>query len=925
MVVRKMMCIAVLQWIHEVASASFCCRNKGHEEVPSVVFEARDLKNLDLSHNRLTTLPKEIESLSQLQELSLSHNQLTTLPGEIGNLSQLRRLYLNHNQLTTLPKEIESLSQLQGLSLCFNQLTELPGGIGSLSQLQNLSLGNNRLTTLPKEIESLSQLQGLSLYHNQLTELPGGIGSLSQLQNLSLGNNRLTTLPKEIESLSQLQGLSLYHNQLTELPGGIGSLSQLQKLRLYYNRLTTLPGEIGNLSQLQKLYLDNNQLTELPGEIGSLSQLKDLYIRNNRLITLPKEIGRLSHLQEFDLGNNQLTTLPGEIGSLSQLQVLDFGNNQLTTLPKEIENLLQLKWLNLSGNQLTALPREIASLTSIILLNLRNNPLEEHGEGDTLGWRELRYMLGGRVVLDRDKIRGLYKVVEEEEVYKRLTASSPHWNIDRLRGVVLESVPEIKHSAEEILDIWRKKLAQYAPVCIDGRDMESYIKTLWGIDKKEFKGWRMYDSSVPATRDLVEAVLVSLQDSPGQMAALNMVYGALYAKRDAGSFEYFVENEIATLKRYILDIVVTPGLGTQNVHVQNYWRYELREKLGFKGEYVPRMGTFDQDRFGGQVGNVLDVFYTKFTPKYVVERLAEEVNGRKERLMEAGAYLSGRLEDESYKRRVFEFASKEDADLLIPSRITHTGVEDILEGMGILERCVEDTSRKREQLHKHSFVAGMEREYILRPVNASGLVSYTVSFSSFLPHLLVGRECAPSDAKDLYAPGLCSGTLSTVISLSLLMDPRGAQQQLLVTALHLDRVARKHNPVSKHVSELSPCSASGLFVRFGTVICMRASTVRGSDVSRLDTRLCLTRLPGRRSPLEEGKHVVVKTELFQLYHASYARRKRHQLVAVQTKHVQLLLPDIFSGSDASWFPLSRSTSSCKETHTSTNRDTSSCC
>ncbi|KAL0263977.1 UNVERIFIED_CONTAM: hypothetical protein PYX00_010858 [Menopon gallinae] len=299
-------------------------------------------------------------------------------------------------------------------------------------------------------------------------------------------------------------------------------------------------------------------------------------------------------------------------------------------------------------------------------------------------------MLGGRVVLDQDK------AFREEDVYRRLAATSPHWNITRFITIVLESVPKSKLSAEEILDIWRNKLARYAPVRIDGKDMKSYIKTVWGTDKETFKGWRMYEASVPATRDLVEAVVLKLGESrvDAEMAALNMVYDALYAKRDARSFEYFVENEIATLKRYILDIVVTLGLGTQNVHVQNYWRYELREKLGFKGEYRPRMGTFGQDRFRGHVSNVLDVFYTK----YVVERLVVEINGRKERLMVAGAYLMDRMEDEGYKRRVFEFSSEEDADRLMPSRITHTGVEDILEGMGIIERGGVETFRKRKQV-----------------------------------------------------------------------------------------------------------------------------------------------------------------------------------------------------------------------------------
>ncbi|KAL0265720.1 UNVERIFIED_CONTAM: hypothetical protein PYX00_011434 [Menopon gallinae] len=640
------------------------------------------LQELSLSHNQLTELPKEIGNLSLLQKLYLFNNRLTTLPEEIGNLSQLHGLGLGNNELITLPKEIGNLSLLQELNLDNNQLITLPGEIGSLSQLQKLYLSDNQLTALPKEIGNLSMLQGLGLNNNQLTTLPGEIGNLSQLQELGLSDNQFTELPEEIGNLSQLQGLDLGNNQLKALPGEIESLSQLQGLGLNHNQLTALPGEIGSLSQLQVLYLYGNQLTALPEEIGNLSQLQKLYFGNNQLTALPGEIGNLSLLQELDLGNNQLTALPGEIGSLSQLQEL-----------------------YLNGNQLTALPEEIGNLSKLQVLDLRNNPLAENSEGGMLGWRKLRDVFGGRAILDKDK------AFREEEVYRRHTATSPHWNIDRLRGIMLESVPKSKHSAEEILDIWRNKLARYAPVCTDGRDMESYIKTLWGTDREAFKGWRMYDSSVQETRDLVEAVVSKLGESRAdaeayvpelceallycpdrQMATLNMVYGALYAKRDARSFEYFVENEIATLKRYILDIVVTPGSGTENVHVQNYWRYKLREKLGFKGEYKPRMGTFYQDRFRGQVSNVLDVFYTKFTPKYVVERLAEKINGRKEWLMGAGAYLSGRLEDESYKRRVFEFENEEDASFLIPSRITHSGVEDILEGMGILERGGVETS-----------------------------------------------------------------------------------------------------------------------------------------------------------------------------------------------------------------------------------------
>ncbi|KAL0265723.1 UNVERIFIED_CONTAM: hypothetical protein PYX00_011438 [Menopon gallinae] len=87
MLARKMVYVAMVQWIHEVASTTLAYRSRGLREVPREVFVATDLQELDLSYNQLTTLPVEIRSLSQLQRLYLYLNRLTTLPGEIGSLS----------------------------------------------------------------------------------------------------------------------------------------------------------------------------------------------------------------------------------------------------------------------------------------------------------------------------------------------------------------------------------------------------------------------------------------------------------------------------------------------------------------------------------------------------------------------------------------------------------------------------------------------------------------------------------------------------------------------------------------------------------------------------------------------------------------------------------------------------------------------
>jgi len=119
-------------------------------------------------------LPPEIGNLKNLEELHLQTNKLTSLPPEIGNLQSLRVLNLSNNKLTCLSLEtdkLQCLESLEELHLAGNELKSLPPEIGNLKSLRILNLSNNKLTRLPPEIDKLQDLQSLDISNNPIKKV----------------------------------------------------------------------------------------------------------------------------------------------------------------------------------------------------------------------------------------------------------------------------------------------------------------------------------------------------------------------------------------------------------------------------------------------------------------------------------------------------------------------------------------------------------------------------------------------------------------------------------------------------------------------------------------------------------------------------------------------------------------------------------
>ncbi|XP_030855242.1 leucine-rich repeat-containing protein 58 [Strongylocentrotus purpuratus] len=236
-------------------------------------------------------------------EVDISYMNLKCCPQLIGYVGrQLTVLNLSNNRLVSLPEEIGLLGGLEQLFLQYNCLEKLPKCIGNFSHLQELDCKNNHLQSLPSTLGRLSILVILNVTNNLLTELTGSIGQLTHLEELCAHSNQLTSLPDEMCNLVNLTALYVGENHLRSLPSAFGRLVRLTELDLSSCELTHLPASLSRCTSLNKVWLSNNRLTSLPDQIGRLHRLKELHVRNNPLKYFPAS---LSYLQLYTFSVNQ--------------------------------------------------------------------------------------------------------------------------------------------------------------------------------------------------------------------------------------------------------------------------------------------------------------------------------------------------------------------------------------------------------------------------------------------------------------------------------------------------------------------------------------------------------------------------------------------------------------------------------------------
>uniref|UniRef100_A0A023GK05 Putative leucine-rich repeat lrr protein n=1 Tax=Amblyomma triste TaxID=251400 RepID=A0A023GK05_AMBTT len=199
-----------------------------------------------LSNSNLKEFPKELCVIEGvLRTLDLSGNKLTSLPASISRFELLKHLTVANNRIAFLPDSLCKLMKLETLNLASNNLTRLPDTLCQLSNLRNVNLSDNRISTFPQCFCGLKHLDVLDLSRNRISEVPDYVGELHATE-LNLNQNQISMVSESLANCPRLKVLRLEENclQINSIPA--------QLLRHSNVSLLAVEGNLFELKDLQE-------------------------------------------------------------------------------------------------------------------------------------------------------------------------------------------------------------------------------------------------------------------------------------------------------------------------------------------------------------------------------------------------------------------------------------------------------------------------------------------------------------------------------------------------------------------------------------------------------------------------------------------------------------------------------------------------
>ena len=327
------------------------------EHIPQVIFELESLSLLDLSQTKINSFSNQ-HTLMNLNELYLLQNSYFDIPEPICYLKHLKLLDMSYNRIASIPDYFERMTSLEVLILTHNKLTILSKSIGRLPSIQKLILDHNSIHAIEKEIGNNVSLIKLDLSHNSLSFLPDEFSQLEQLETLDLRYNKIRTFPPQMRFMIGLKSMNLFSptgeriglhlsgNMIVDSPDYIWKSTVIENLfdflELKEKSLVTSyfhlkiiffgPKNSGKTTFARKLVDDQKKITKVRNTIDSfVSILQEREIVENQPIDPLRE----SQRQTFNeiVSSNSDEQLTENQSSSNEDQIENYSSKVKRTFP----------------------------------------------------------------------------------------------------------------------------------------------------------------------------------------------------------------------------------------------------------------------------------------------------------------------------------------------------------------------------------------------------------------------------------------------------------------------------------------------------------------------------------------------------------------------------------------------------------------
>ena len=222
------------------------------------------LEEVQLQDNRLECLhPAFFSSLKSLTSLDISNNKLQTLPYEMWSAPKLKELNVAFNMLSELPMREEVFIQDSGSSDLDND--SVTSDNVSETNIDMDSSDNTSLDDSTRSIQSRNTLNRCDLRHHSLWSTNVEIRDKTYFVEAMADSPQEGGRPRH----EKLQILNLAHNAFSVVPRSLSCLApHLTRLNMSYNKLTKMGHLAAFPMSLKHLDLSHNQIDSWPLEAG---------------------------------------------------------------------------------------------------------------------------------------------------------------------------------------------------------------------------------------------------------------------------------------------------------------------------------------------------------------------------------------------------------------------------------------------------------------------------------------------------------------------------------------------------------------------------------------------------------------------------------------------------------------------------------